>query len=122
MKLTLTKKGLIGNSYLMMIAIESVAATHQFGYSSQPSPADSTTTQLSFDTLLFRLNGATDVHVLNAPAIRMNKQAALYVDNYIIKNMEDLERIKLKSKYYFQVTDAVFGRYNLPQELKYLAV
>jgi membrane-bound lytic murein transglycosylase D len=124
MKLKLTKKSLIGNSMLIMISMVSVSATHQFGNDAKPSLTDSTTTttRLSFDTLLFRLNGATGVHVLNAPAVRMNKQAALYVDKYIIKNIEDLERIKQRSKYFFQVTDAVFARFNLPQELKYLAV
>jgi membrane-bound lytic murein transglycosylase D len=122
MKQNLTTKGLIGNGLLILIAAVSVAATRHLGNDSQRTLSDSTTNQLSFDTLLFRLNGASDVHVLNAPAIRMNKQAGLYVDNYIIRNMEDLERIKLKSRYFFQVIDAVFGKYNLPQELKYLAV
>jgi len=122
MKLKLTKKGLIGNGLLFLIAVVSLAATRQFGNGYQSSPADSTVQQLSFDTLSFRLNGASDADVLNAPAIRLSKQAALYVDNYIIKNIEDLERIKQKSRYFFQVTDAVFNKYNLPQELKYLAV
>ena len=121
MKPKATKKGLIGNGLLILIAAVSVAATHHIGNGNQP-PINDSTVQLSFDTLLFRLNGATDVDVLCAPAIRMNKQAGLYVDNYIIKNIEDLERIKQKSRYFFQVTDAVFSRYNLPEELKYLAV
>jgi membrane-bound lytic murein transglycosylase D len=60
--------------------------------------------------------------MLNAPVISMNKQAVRYVDNYITKNAEDLERIKEKSQYFFEVTDAVFTKYNLPLELKYLAV
>jgi len=60
--------------------------------------------------------------MLNAPVISMNKQAVRYVDNYITKNAEDLERIKEKSQYFFEVTDAVFSKYNLPLELKYLAV
>lgn len=122
MKLKLTKKGLIGKGLLLFIGGVSVAATHQLGSNYAPSLSDSTTTQLSFDTILFRLNGASDIDVLNAPAIRMNKQASAYVDNYIVKNMDDLERIKNKSRYFFQVTDAVFSKYNLPQELKYLAV
>ena len=121
MKLKLAKKGLIGNGLLLLIALVSVAATNQMGFYQQPVN-DSTSQQLTFDTLLFRLNGASENDVLNAPAIRMNKQAALYVDNYIIKNMDDLERIKEKSEYFFKVTNAVFDKYNLPQELKYLAV
>ena len=122
MKPKATKTGLIGKVMLILIAAVSMSATHQLGNGNPSSLIDSTVQQLSFDTLLFRLNGATDADVVCAPAIRMNKQASSYVDNYIIKNMADLERVKLKSKYYFQVTDAIFKRFNLPQELKYLAV
>ena len=122
MKLKITKKGLIGNGLLIVIAMVSLAATRQFGIASQQSISDSTVQQLSFDTLLFRLNGASEIDMLSAPVIGMNKHAVVYVDNYITKNTEDLERIKDKSKYFFQITDAVFSKYNLPKELKYLAV
>ena len=122
MKLKLTTKGLIGNGLLFLIAVVSVAATRQMGNIQQQSVSDSTDQQLSFDTLLFRLNGGCETDLLNAPVISMNKHAVSYVRDYIAKNSEDLERIKEKSKFFFQVTDAVFSKYNLPQELKYLAV
>jgi membrane-bound lytic murein transglycosylase D len=122
MKTKLTKKGLIGNGSLLLIALVSVAATRNMGNLSQKQVIDSTAQELSFDTLLLKLNGASEADVLNAPGISMNKQAASYVDDYIIKNIGDLERIEKKSKFYFQVTDAVFDKYGLPQELKYLAV
>ena len=122
MKLKTTKTGVIGNGLLLFIAVVSVAATRQLGTIYQRSISDTTVQQLSFDTTLFRLNGASEIDMLNAPVIGMNKQAVQYVDNYITKNTGDLERIKDKSKYFFQITDAVFSKYNLPQELKYLAV
>jgi membrane-bound lytic murein transglycosylase D len=52
----------------------------------------------------------------------MNKQAASYVNAYIQNNREDLQMIKGKSASYFKITDEVFSKYGLPQELKYLAV
>lgn len=122
MKTKSTKKGLIGNGSLLLIALVSVAATRQMGSLSQQQLNEIAAHELSFDTLLLKLNGASEANMLNAPGVTMNKQAALYVDDYIIKNIGDLERIKGKSKFYFQVTDAVFNKYGLPQELKYLAV
>jgi membrane-bound lytic murein transglycosylase D len=122
MKLKMTKKGLIGNGLLLLIAVVSVAATRQIGVFSKRAVSDTTVQELSFDTLLLRLNGGSETEILNAPAISMNKQASLYVANYIAKNNEDLEEIKERSASYFKVTDAVFSKYGLPEELKYLAV
>ena len=122
MKLKLTRKGLIGNGMLFLIALVSVAATRQMGVLSNQAVNDSTAQELSFDTLSLKLNGANEAELLNAPAISMNKHVATYVKDYIANYGEDLERIKNKSKFYFQITDAVFDKYGLPQELKYLAV
>src|SRR5258707_239515 len=110
MKLKLTKKGLIGNGLLFFIALVSVAATRHMGNSSQDQTSP-VSQEISFDTLLLKLNGASQTEMLIAPGISLNKYAASYVDNYIINNIEDLERIKAKSKFYFQVTDAVFEKY-----------
>jgi membrane-bound lytic murein transglycosylase D len=122
MKMKMTKKGLTRNGSLFLIALISVAATRQMGNFSQQTAGDTSMQELSFDTLLLKLNGASEAEILSAPGISLNKQAASYVDDYIIKNVEDLERIKAKSRYYFQITDAVFNKYGLPEELKYLAV
>src|SRR5262245_49976998 len=122
MKLTLTKKGLIGNGLLLLAALVSVSATHQMGVLSNQAVNDSISCELRFDTLFLKLNGGTEADVINAPAITMNKHAVTYVKDYIENNKEDLERIKGKSQFYFQVTDAVFAKYGLPLEMKYLAV
>src|SRR5436190_3078934 len=119
MKRKLTKRALIGNGLLLLIALVSVAA-RQVGSS---SANDSSSTQpLSFDTVLLKLNGASETDLLSAPCISMNKQAASYVKKYLASNSEDLQAIKSKSVSYFKITDAVFSKYGLPQELKYLAV
>lgn len=59
---------------------------------------------------------------LVANNIRLNKQAALFVNDYIRRNDESLSKIKDRSVKHFDMMDSVFIRYGLPVELKYLAV
>jgi membrane-bound lytic murein transglycosylase D len=120
-KMKLAKKGLIGNGLLLLIAVVSMAATRQMVFFTR-SKGDTAVQQLSFDTLFLKLNGGSETDVLDAPAITMNKQANEYVNNYITRNSETLQEIKDRSSSYFKVTDAVFRKYGLPEELKYLAV
>jgi membrane-bound lytic murein transglycosylase D len=122
LKRKMAKKGLIGNGLLLLIAVVSVAATRQISNMTRRAVSDTTVQQLSFDTLLLKLNGASEAEMLNAPAISMNKQAAIYVNDYTTRNTETLQEIKAKSASYFKITDAIFSKYGLPQELKYLAV
>lgn len=118
----MTKKGLVGNGLLLLVALISVAATRHIGDANGRTVNDTTIQQLSFDTLLLKLNGASETDLLNVPAIEMNKKAVTYVSDYMTRNSETLQEIKDKSGAYFKVTDAVFTKYGLPQELKYLAV
>jgi membrane-bound lytic murein transglycosylase D len=65
--------------------------------------------------------------VITAPLVQvekapLNKHAVLFVKNYIKRNNEDLFCIKQRSKSPFILMDAVLKSYNLPVELKYLAV
>ncbi|MDP4262279.1 MAG: lytic transglycosylase domain-containing protein [Bacteroidota bacterium] len=118
----LAKKGFVVNGLLLLIALVSMAATSRLGDTSRRATGDTTVQQLNFDTLLLKLNGASESDRLNAPAISLNKQAAIYVSDYITRNTELLQEIELKSSKYFKITDAVFRKYGLPVELKYLAV
>lgn len=122
MKRKLTRKGLTVNGLLLLIALVSMSATNHAGYISERSSGDTIARQLHFDTLLLKLNGASESDRLNAPVISLNKHAAIYVSDYITRNIELLQEIELKSAKYFKVTDAVFSKYGLPVELKYLAV
>lgn len=119
MKQNLTRKALVGNGMLFIIALLSVAATHQASFT---KTAGRDTMLLSLDTSLLTLNGASETDLLNAPAVSMNKHAVDYVNKYIANNKEDLDIIKQKSATYFKITDDIFTNYGLPQELKYLAV
>jgi membrane-bound lytic murein transglycosylase D len=122
LKMKLAKKGFIGNGLLLLIAMVSMAATHQMGDFPRPSSGDTIVRPLSFDTLFLKLNGGSETDALIAPAISMNKHASQYVNDYINRNCETLQEIKNRSASFFKVTDAVFSKYGLPEELKYLAV
>jgi membrane-bound lytic murein transglycosylase D len=58
----------------------------------------------------------------HAPRTGLNKQAAAFINEYNGKNDFYLAKIKAKSAPYFKIIDEVFSQYNLPVELKYLAV
>jgi membrane-bound lytic murein transglycosylase D len=54
--------------------------------------------------------------------VLLNKQAALFVKDYIRRNDESLAKIKGRSLKHFDMMDSIFISYGLPIELKYLAV
>jgi membrane-bound lytic murein transglycosylase D len=56
------------------------------------------------------------------PEIELHPFMEEFVKDYLKKNSEMLEKIKQKSDSYFSLMDKVFDKYDLPQELKYLAV
>jgi membrane-bound lytic murein transglycosylase D len=64
-------------------------------------------------------NNLLTVHTNN---IRLNKNAVKFVHNYILKNNEELVKIKQRSQSPFKTMDVVFSKYGLPLQLKYLAV
>jgi membrane-bound lytic murein transglycosylase D len=53
---------------------------------------------------------------------KLNRNAVKFVHGYIQKNNEELVKIKDRSDAPFKTMDLVFKKYNLPVELKYLAV
>lgn len=59
---------------------------------------------------------------LNAPKISLNTSTSKFVKDFLKKDEEELAQAKQRSTSYFKTIDEIFGRYNLPLELKYLAV
>ena len=113
----LVKTGLFTIAMMFLVLVARPAGT-------QP-PADSI--KLTLNDSLQRTAQAgfatMRLPVLNTPPpIRLNKQAAKFTDDYIARNTEMLEKIKAKSSNTFTVIDAVLCKYQLPVELKYLAV
>lgn len=52
----------------------------------------------------------------------LNKRTRLFVKNYIQHNRKELYSIRQRSRSPFVIADAVFSKYSLPVQLKYLAV
>ncbi|MBI2730278.1 MAG: lytic transglycosylase domain-containing protein [Sphingobacteriales bacterium] len=57
-----------------------------------------------------------------SPKIQLNKFANAFVRTYIKENNTGLEKLKERSKAGFKTIDAIFTKYEIPLELKYLAV
>ena len=55
-------------------------------------------------------------------ALHLNKNTRQFIKAYIRANKEELVHIKQKSHSPFTITDSVFNQYELPVQLKYLAV
>ena len=67
-------------------------------------------------------NNVTTSALVKKQKAPLNKHAVQFVKDYIQKNGEDLNLIKKRSKTPFVIMDAVFKKYELPVELKYLSV
>ena len=78
----------------------------------------------AFDTdgLCICLPELDSSQLLIAPRIQLNKHAGQFVTNYLKEEGFFLNKIKAKSPNYFKIIDAVFNQYDIPVELKYLAV
>lgn len=57
-----------------------------------------------------------------ATGVRLNPRAVSFVQDYMETYSKDLLKLKDWGRPYFNMMDAVFTKYNLPTELKYLAV
>ena len=111
------RTALIINAMLLMVNVGKAGGNQPPSDSLNQSPA---TEQLRFDSVMLQIYGLPDM--TQAPAIKMNKKAEKFVQDYIEENEETLEEIKAKSANAFRIINQVFTRYQLPTELKYLAV
>lgn len=77
-------------------------------------PFSDTLKTASFDSLL--------VKPFLVPKIDLNRQAFKFAKAYVKKEDEFLQKMKIKSPSYFTSIEAVLCRYDVPQQLKYLAI
>jgi membrane-bound lytic murein transglycosylase D len=54
--------------------------------------------------------------------VRLNPKALSFVDDYMKENWDDLQSMRRWSKPYFNLIENILVQYDLPKELKYLAV
>ncbi len=71
-------------------------------------------------------NGFSDLFMASsldaANGSRLNPRAVSFVQDYIEKNIKDLQGMKSWGRPYFNMIDRILSQYGLPRELKYLAV
>ena len=128
LKKKISKALLIPVSFLFMAATSGGKPVIQQNY----NPIDTCDTILykpdfnkhAFDTagLCVCLPELDSNQLLNALRIQLNKHAGQFVTSYLKKEGFFLNKIKGKSPTYFKIIDAVFNQYDIPVELKYLAV
>jgi membrane-bound lytic murein transglycosylase D len=118
----LLRKGLFAIGMLIILA-----AVHATG--AQPDLAAPKTTNtdtalqlISFDEKLLRFQGLTDLTAAAAPQIVLRKEAMQFANGYLARKSELLDRIKERNPNYFRIMDSVLKKYNLPVELKHLAI
>jgi membrane-bound lytic murein transglycosylase D len=58
----------------------------------------------------------------SAPEIALNKHATKFVQSFLVREDEDLQRTRARSASYFEMMNGIFSKYGLPVELRYLAV
>lgn len=102
----------------VVTAMSSVSYSVHEARSNQQSWKDTANLPTSDTTMLI----STETDFANAPKISMNKNASKFVSSFMKKDAEELAIAKQRSSSYFKTIDEIFARYDLPLELKYLAV
>jgi len=72
--------------------------------------------------LAIRCEGHNDAENATAGQLYLNKHAGVFVKAFIRNNRKKLLKIRQRSTSPFAISDSVFNLYNLPVQLKYLAV
>jgi len=68
------------------------------------------------DTIISEASAPTPYHV------DLNQAAFRYAKEYVKENIEDLQKLKTEVQAKFSIINSVFSKYNVPPQLKYLAV
>ena len=127
LKRKLVKAGFFGHgAVFIMVSPFSVSPKAQT-VSYETSLSNTSIEQAVFSDTLDQLPSDTVLMVampaeVAAPKIKLNHKATTYANSFIKKNTEALQIAEKRSKTYFRIIESVFERYELPIELKYLAV
>lgn len=85
-----------------------------------PNPA--TKTEIAYENNNRAASGNTAMYKKAAPVIELNAKASAFVKEFMQRENEALENVQGRSASYFKIADAIFNKFGLPAELKYLAV
>ncbi|HKO82409.1 MAG TPA: lytic transglycosylase domain-containing protein [Chitinophagaceae bacterium] len=106
---------------IILVAVHATGTQLPF-ITSEQSKTDSSVQWISLDEDLLQFNGLTEATAAEAPQIGLRKEAMKFANAYLAKNSELLQKIKEKHPSYFRIMDSVFKKYDLPMELKHLAI
>lgn len=117
----LIQKGLVSTVLLICIALFATAGS--WYATGNMSIGNDTLIQVpKLDTISLELTGVSDDVLAKAPEVPLTKQGQKFVEAYLTRNNELMEKMKDKSPQFFPVMDSIFDSYQLPVELKYLAI
>ena len=98
-------------------------SAQNLSFNSLPSPAlESVSTpnyfesDLAFEAGIAKLNRETPID------LQYNSEVRTYIELFLGKRRSDMELSLTRAQYYFPIFEEVLDRYNLPLELKYIAV
>jgi membrane-bound lytic murein transglycosylase D len=127
LKKHLTKAGFFGHGAIFLMVspftvnIPEAGLPQRITEQAAHAAAAPDTTDVKKDTVAVETPAALATTVA-APRIELNAPAAAYVKKFLPKNREELQATEKRSEKYFSIIEEVFAKYNLPAELKYLAV
>jgi len=122
LKRKLLRSGLFANGLLIILAAVHATGIQQPSISSLQTINESTIQWVSFDEDLLQFNGLSETTAAEVPKIVLRSEAMKFANTYLAKNSEMLQKIKEKNPSYFRIMDSVFSRYDLPMQLKHLAI
>src|SRR5579875_197846 len=129
LKNKITAKGLLSHGLLLMIPFnigfvkkEPLHASHFQNAMIAQSRLKASTVDTNFVDVDSSVIVNSLPEIVSAPKFYLNASAKKYVKHFVVKNEEDLQRIKAKSPSYFRTIEFIFRKHEVPLELKYLAV
>jgi len=127
LKTKLHKAGFIITSFMLMAAASGNKKfiTADYKPANTTGPGDSSCVNKHvFDTagLCICLPSLSETDKQSAPRVYLQEEASAFVEAHLRENAVYYDKIKAKSGPVFKMIDQVFASYNIPKELKYLAV
>ncbi|MGE5521786.1 MAG: lytic transglycosylase domain-containing protein [Candidatus Dadabacteria bacterium] len=112
------RKLLLTNSFVVLVAF---AAFHPQVCYSLPVPESVLPILMKFRTP-DTTSEVTLIAAKSTARIALNKHVSAYVKGYLRSEYEFLKKMECKSRLYFRSFEKVFEKYDLPLQLKYLAI
>ncbi len=127
LKTKLHKAGFIITSFMLMAAASGnkkfITADNKPLNTTGPGDSSFVSKHI-FDTagLCICLPALSETDKQSAPRVYLQEEASAFVEAHLRENAVYYDKIKAKSGPVFKMIDQVFASYNIPKELKYLAV